>query len=433
MKFIRVFLWGLVGTMTLQGFLHADEYGSAVSLLGGVSLSLAILQETVWVRLQSLLLIGSSGGGGGGDKTMPRALVVSALQESARHPGLHTLPPLRRALADHRRSWAAFRDVEARWMLDHADLIGALRAEGRDYWEHWIHGATAAAAALEAQWCILPSNYEVCSHLQAQLEANTTAAAVWRRVLGMDPDVSVSEWWIATQQTPRDAVTDFIAFHQQLTTLHNVTWPTETRVRRLQTLTGDIAVRVAEGRWPGALVRSLLLRDLWAAGLTHIQRRESRIQEMMVAAGIQDLYNRHDRILAASLRAVPAVDAPTVQNWFDESLNYAWWFAEETPTIVRRCVGQTGGDCRRIGPTEITSLIAQFEERSRIVEDWARCLFIGMWNAMPVVLLLFVFEVVVLLLPRERRVSSAFRIEDEQQQWPRTRPAPVPVCHAIEA
>jgi hypothetical protein len=153
-------------------------------------------------------------------------------------------------------------------------------------------------------------------------------------------------------------------------------------------------------RWREPIVRSLLLRDLWNTCLSHIHRRESRVQEMMVATGVQELYNTHERLLGAALRSVTTVDAATVQGWFDVVANYAWWLSEDVPSIARRCIGQTAGECRRIGVTEITSLVAQFDERSRIIKDWTRCLFIGMWNAMPAVGLLFIVEFVVLLIPK---------------------------------
>jgi hypothetical protein len=125
----------------------------------------------------------------------------------------------------------------------------------------------------------------------------------------------------------------------------------------------------------------------------------------MVMAGVQDLYNTHERIQAAALRVVASstpAEIKQVHGWFDEAAAHAWWLTDEIPAIVRRCVGQSTGECRRIGPTEIAALTAQYDERTRIVDDWNRRLFIGLWNAMPAVGLLFVLEVIVLLLPQRR-------------------------------
>jgi hypothetical protein len=408
MKFIRVFLWGLVAAMTLQGFLHADEYGSAVSFFGGVSMTLSIWKENLWSQVRALV----PGSPVSKDDNMPRALVVAALQESARHPGLHTLPTLRRALADHRRAWDVFREEEVQWMLGHADLIGALRAEGHTLWRPiWaeyglLEQNRNALIARQCQFAI-GSN---CAALRTALgQANTNLAAahykmtVWERLLSMDSTLTLVEWWnitgpVSQQKMLRDRAGEFEA---ALSTLHNVTAPHDARVRFLRGNTTAIAVGLGNPScpWTRRILQSLLLRDLWGTCLSHIHRRESRVQELIVATGIQELYNTHERLLAAAMRSVTAAEAPIIQNWFDLIANHAWWLSEDVPAIVRRCVGQTLGECRRIGPTEITSLISQFDERSRIVKDWTRCLFIGMWNAMPAVCLLFVVELVVLLIP----------------------------------
>jgi hypothetical protein len=83
-----------------------------------------------------------------------------------------------------------------------------------------------------------------------------------------------------------------------------------------------------------------------------------------------------------------------VQDWFGEMTGYAWWVPDSVPSLVRRCVGQEAGDCTRIGLTEIVALTAKFAERERIVGNWVRRIYIGMWNAMPVIGILFVLELV---------------------------------------
>ena len=89
-----------------------------------------------------------------------------------------------------------------------------------------------------------------------------------------------------------------------------------------------------------------------------------------------------------------------VQDWFGEMTGYAWWVPDSVPSMVRRCVGQEAGDCTRIGPTEIVALTAKFAERERIVGNWVRRIYIGMWNAMPVIGILFVLELVLLCVDR---------------------------------
>ena len=402
MKFIRVFLWSLVAAMTLQGILHANEYGSAVSFFGGVSLTLSIWKENVWSNVRAFV----PGISATNDEGLPRALVVSALQESTRHPGLHTLPTLRRALGDHRRSWDAFREEEVQWMLTHADLIGALRAEGHALWQPvWAEQAMIEQQrdTLTANQCYVDmragcaENTAALTHANTKLVVATQKVAVWSRLLDMDTSLSLLEWWNVTSDYD---ITAYIhSFATALSTLHNITAPSDKRVKNLRLNATIIAAEIGSG-WRDPIVRSLLLRDLWSTCLAHIHRRESRVQEMMVATGVQELYNTHERLLIASLRSINSADAPIVQGWFDTIGNYAWWLSEDVPTIVRRCIGQAVGECRRIGITEITSLMAQFDEQSRILKDWSRCLFIGMWNAMPAVGLLFVVEIIVLLIPQ---------------------------------
>jgi hypothetical protein len=72
----------------------------------------------------------------------------------------------------------------------------------------------------------------------------------------------------------------------------------------------------------------------------------------MMAAGVKDLMNAHERVFNATLRVVPAAttaDMQRVHDWFGEMAGYAWWLGDDIPAIVRRCVGQEGGDCIRIG------------------------------------------------------------------------------------
>jgi hypothetical protein len=150
---------------------------------------------------------------------------------------------------------------------------------------------------------------------------------------------------------------------------------------------------------------SLLEGDVWAAAMEHVRARETRVRELMIAAGVQELWAVHEQILTASLKTLGESNTENrklAEDWFGEIASYAWWLPDEVPGIVRRCIGQEGGDCSRIGPTEIQALLVQQREQSRILEDWTRRIFIGMWNAMPVIGLLFALELIVLILPQKR-------------------------------
>jgi hypothetical protein len=404
MKFIRIFLWVLVAAMSLQGYLHADEYGTATSLMGGISLSMLIWKESLLSSVQSLWATPTH-------IPLPRAFVVAAIRETTRHPGLHTLPPLRRSLAEHMRRWDAFRDMEVRWMLRHTDLVGALATEGRDTWARWNYEENEAKAIIDRNYrahCrILPSTQciernHIIAIAEERLANATNATNAWERALRMDPALPLLSWWIAIQGVAHmnfNNMTD--KFYRDLQSLHDVTWPSDSRVRARESDTRVIAELVLGDIWIRRFVESLLKRDLWATCLEHLRRRETRIHELMVAAGVQDMINTHERILNASLRAI---DQPgqLVQDWFAEAYGYAWWMPDEIPTIVRRCIKHMVGDCTRIGPTEIVSLSAQFDERVRIIGDWTRRIFLGLWNALPALALLFVLELIVLIVPQRR-------------------------------
>lgn len=409
MRFIRVFLWVLVGAMTLQGILQADEYGSAPSMMGGMGLTMSVWRESLWASAKSLF------GAGASYVPLPRALVVAALGETARHPGLETLPQLKQVLVAHRRTWKAFRDEEVEWMLAHANLVGSLVTERRDLWVGWRSAATAAAttaAVAAANQCWIPragrcaQKRMTATNLEAEAARLGRIADLWDRILAMDPTVSIVEWWNITYGGNGTLVEGIENFHRRLTLLHDIDTPTNPRITALKLeaalISGNLGLPAAEHDTTlELLVEGLLVRDLWAACLAHVRAREGRIQELMIAAGVQDMFNAHDRVLNASLRVLQTQEhRDIVQNWFSEMMGYAWWLGDDVPAIVRRCVAQEAGDCRRIGPTEIVTLSDQMSERSRILEDWTRRLFIGMWNALPAVFVLLAVELMVLCMPR---------------------------------
>ena len=430
MRFIRVFLWVLIGAMTLQGILHADEYGSAPSMMGGMALTMSVWQEFVWAGAKGLFSRGTVS-----HVPLPRALVVAALQETTRHPGLETLPQLKQVLAAHRRTWKAFRDEEVEWMLEHADLVGALVSERRDIWAGWRGAASASAAAVEAAkadqcWVQRAGRCAKKMMTAAQLEAEAvrlaTVANTWDQILAMDPAVSITEWWGAMYGNESAAFVESVTeFHRRLQPLHDIDTPSNPRLLVLQTeasaISGNLGLPIQDTTLE-MLVESLLVRDLWTACLAHVRAREGRIQELMIAAGVQDMFNALDRVLNASLRVVGGDQKEVVQMWFGEMMGYAWWLGDDVPAIVRRCVSQEAGDCARIGPTEIVSLSDQIHERSRILEDWTRRLFIGMWNALPAVVVLFAVELIVMCMPRfQFRREAAAEVYEIMEVQPRMR------------
>lgn len=381
MLLIRGFLWTLVGAMTLQGWLHADEYGSRAGMFGGVALSVAVWGERLgdgawsWLLWQPRRVL------------LPRALVMAALEETARRPRIGVAAasePLRTALRAAEAAEERMREAEARWIVRHGALLAGLATEGRAVWE----AAVAAAAATEP--CRFPMLDSVGCAARQELAA---AAAAWRAILAMEglPDGARS-WLRAVGGRPAGAQ----AFYDRLQELHDLEWPTDSRVAALVATIPATAAAVINGNWERRTAASLLEGDLWAAAIRHVRAREWRLRGALAASGAGELWTAHERALNASLRLTGGGAATTVRDWFGEMAAYAWWLGDGVPTIVQRCAGQEGGDCVRIGPTEIAALSAQFSERARIVEDGVRRLFIGMWNALPAVGLVFIVELMVL-------------------------------------
>jgi hypothetical protein len=400
MKFIRLFLWGLVAAMTMQGFLKADEYAISSSMVGGISLMMSVWGE----RAKGVVGLGTR------YVPLPQALVAAALQETARHPGIQSAPQLKHALTQEQNVWRGFRNKQINWMLRHSTLIGAIQADpiGRVVWSRWydVLNMTQPALVLQrSQICMVNTGRTPCvaarvavATLEREVQQIQRIIQVWTDVLQMQP-VRADLWWRVTQNT---SVLD-ASFHHYtaaMARLHNVSWVRDPRVSQLIEDTARFtASGITNNTWLESTLASLMEGDVWAACMEHVRQRESRIREMMMATGVQDLFNAHDRILNASLRVVTATaEHKMVLDWFAEMSAKAWWMGEDIPTIVRRCVGTENGECRRIGPTEITAMTAQIGEAGAVLEDWSRRLFIGMWNGMPALALLFLVEFAILCL-----------------------------------
>lgn len=421
---IRVFLWGLVAAMTLQGWLHADDYGAGAGMLGGMSLSLSVWRESAVEGVRGLFWRPAAFIG------LPRALVQSAVRETARHPSIHTVPALQRTLAAHEQSWMAFRDTEIVWILSHADLVGAIQAEPTatgiwSVWEDRVNHTDYEIAQLKRIQCVLPTSIsgpsckeleQALTRAERRLGEEARVLRVWKHVLAITGPTETATWWRITQNTTSTEGV-FESWRGALATLHNVTTPSDSRVVALRasaaSIAGTLTVKYTES-WTCRLTESLLLGELWSACLAHVMAREGRVRELMAATGVSDLIAAQDRSLNASLRVASSdTERRTVQEWFSEMASYAWWPGDDIPSVVRRCLATSAGECIRIGPTEIASLSAQMDERMRIAGDWARRLFIGMWNALPAVGLLFLVEIVALCMDRRLPATAAVPIQPQ--------------------
>ena len=409
MLMIRLFLWSLVVAMCFHGYLHADEYGSEATLFGGMGLTMSIWKESLSEGTRTLFWSAPQ------YVPLPRAIVRAALEETARHPGLHVLPPLQRALRKHRDVWAAFRDASVEWMLGHAELVGGFVSEPEAVavWDGWVSKANESTTLLEkakAKVCSVRLMQEAAclaidqevARLEVAAESDRKGRDAWNSIVRMESDWSVASWWIATQSGPLNLT----LFEAKLGLLHDVAEPWDSRLDSLKELARDIAEEASTNRWLTRITASLLVGEIWDSCLHHVRRREFRVRDMMVRAGVQELWTAHERALNASVKGLSAADTKVVQDWFGEMMGYAWWLGDDLLPLVRRCLGQQHGDCIRVGPTEITALSAQLMERSKIVEDWVRRIFIGMWNGLPAVALVFLVELLIVCMPKRGPLVS---------------------------
>ena len=409
MLLIRGFLWFLVSVMTLQGFLHADEYGTATSMLGGVSMTMAIMKESLGATTRSLFSSAPA------FVSLPRVIVQAALKETALHPGIQVVPKLQQTLKLHQRTWDLFREEEVSWMLRHADLVGGVLSdpEARQLWTTWDQTLNYSQAALNASRgaiCIVKVMDPIlCNAKSADVvryESMTRKAqeAVnrWNEILYLHRGISTKAWWSAIFSNA-NVSQRFSQFSTAVARLHDIDKPSDGRLKNLTILISETTTWLARGKspWLHRLLESLLTGEMWGGCLEHVRLREGRVRDLMMLAGIQDMESAHERVLNASLRVVSSeTDRRLVQDWFGEMSGYAWWLSDDLPSLVRRCVGQEAGDCTRIGPTEIVTLSAKIAERERIIGNWTRRIYIGMWNAMPIVGILFLLELVLICVDR---------------------------------
>jgi len=413
MILIRGFLWFLVAIMTLQGFLHADEYGTAASMLGGVSMTMSVMKESLSATTRSFFSSTPT------FVSLPRVIVQAALKETSLHPGIQVVPRLQQTLKLHQRTWDIFRDQEVGWMLRHADIVGGVLSDpdARQLWIAWDQQLNYSQRALKKSNDIIcrvrAMDLSLCdlkaaevAKYKAKVWEAQAAVDRWSEVLYLQRGSHAQAWWTAIHPTENTSHW-FQVFGMAVARLHDIQVPTDTRLSQLagavQNMTAELSTY--KSIWLQRLLLSLLTGEIWAGCLEHVRLREGRVRDLMMLAGIQDMESAHERVLNASLRVVTKdAEKRLVQDWFGEMSGYAWWLSDELPSLVRRCVGQEAGDCTRVGPIEIVALTAKIAERERIISSWTRRIYIGMWNAMPVIAILFVLELLVLCVDRRAPV-----------------------------
>ena len=349
--------------------MNAETYGSAPTMLGGMGLFLS-----VWKESATSIFTEWNG--------LPRGFVVAAIKETQRHPGILNVPIIQRRLTAIQHTLTDFRSKDLSWYVEYAEIIGGLLAdeEARQIWSPIIdRAANATVVAKACRW--------KCRTVVEEMRVAEAAAKPWRQVM---------DFRRIPASDILNASTGLIQFYSALQTLHNVTGLHDVRIQQI--MKRIPALVTGYDYWRSLLFRSLLVGDVWAMCIQHMKMQDTRIHEILVLSGFQELQHVHERILNASLHGLSDATRRTVMPWFEEAAHWSWWLSDDIPLIVKRCALRNSGDCALIGPTEITSLVNRAAEGRRIADDWLRCILIGLWNALPVVGIIFCLELMVAVI-----------------------------------
>jgi hypothetical protein len=129
------------------------------------------------------------------------------------------------------------------------------------------------------------------AQLELAAEADRKGRDAWDSIIRMESGWSVASWWTATQSGPLN----LSAFDARLGLLHDVNDPWDERLNSLKELALEAAEGASTNRWLSRLTASLLVGEIWDACLHHVRRREFRVRDMMVRAGVQELWTAHER------------------------------------------------------------------------------------------------------------------------------------------
>jgi hypothetical protein len=357
MWLVRLFLWSLVASLCLQGYQNADKY---MSLLGGMGLTLAIMKEQFSFE----------------KKEIPRAFVVAAIKETVKHPMILQVPHVQRRLTEIEKSLTHLRSHEITWHLKFNDVISELELE-----EPWAPAVRRSNKALSTL------NRAIVNKTVSCMWYPTSKCKYWTttvRTLNKTYQETLYDPWISLMRykpvQARRLNATLVGFYEHFKTLYNLTY----RDPRVAELLGQI------NSVEPLIVRTLLQGDLWTSCISHVVQQDYRVRDVLDKAGLTEVRQIHARIYNLS---VSHIDPKIVETWFDEAAIFSWWLPDTIPAIVRRCATHTTGDCVRIGSIEIDSL------QSRLSESISRSVLIGLWNGLPMVLVIFVLELIISYLP----------------------------------
>ena len=334
----------MVLILCIQGYM-SDHYGS-------IGLTLSILKSRLTIYH---------------DIAIPRAFVMAAIRETIKHPTVVQVPVIQRRLDMIQKILAELRISELTWHLKFNDMVASLVLEKP--WFSALQRMNLAKARLDNATCWIPSMCQKLNDNYLRAKANP-----WLSIMEYRP--VPARYWLKP--------VDSTVFYEKLKTLHNVT----IQDRRIKTML----------EWIGQFtpfVRTLMEGDLWSALIDHVVHQDFRVRALLDKAGLLEVQQVHERIYNLSAQT----ESKIIQPWFDEAAALSWWLPDTIPAIVRRCISSQTGDCTRIGSVEIEFL------QNRLSDHWS-LVIIGLWNGLPMVLVLFVMELIIGCLPSARMFSG---------------------------
>ena len=350
MWLLRGFLWTLVASVCYQGYLRptTESLFTVPTLFGHI----------------------------------PRVFVLEAIKETQRHPRLLEIPRIRLRLTDVQHTLDYLRKSELSWRLDFQDIITRLHVT--QPWRHAVGRLDSLQKKVVKVSCWLPT--QACLTLKRkarnlQIQIRLAKENPWLSLMRFEAVKASAFIQSQYRMTPRLSE-EVHTLYETFNSLYNVT----AEDPRIPVLIHRIE-RISLGfRSQNQLLNSLFLGDLWASCMSHAIAQDHRIHSLLDRSGIIEVRQIRERIYNTSVIGLSHDDLSVIVAWFDEATTWSWWLPDTIPAIVRRCLTKTTGECKRIGSTEIDSLMSR--------SDVPKSIHTGLWSGLPLVLCIFAGELV---------------------------------------
>jgi hypothetical protein len=360
MWLIRGFLWSLVASVCYQGY-HSPQTSSA--WIGSAWIGSA------WIEL-----------GFSSTKAIPRVFVQEAIKETQKHPRLLEIPTIQKRLVEVKHTLDYLRKSQLLWRLDVQDIITSLQVEKP--WRHAVSRVKELQKKVGKESCWLPT--QGCREKlrlanQVKNQIRSAKEDPWLSLMRYETVTAMS--FIQHNYIMSRILSDEVhGLYKAFEDLYNVT----AEDARISSLSKTIDRLSWSFKGRSQLVKILMLGDLWSACMSHTISQDHRIHSLLDRSGIIEVQHIRERIYNVSVSGLTSIDHSMVSTWFDEAGIWSWWLPDTIPAIVRRCVTQTTGDCKRIGSTEIDSLMSR--------SDMSKSIHVGLWSGLPLVLSIFASE-----------------------------------------